>query len=56
MAIKPSRWQDGSGNRLVILELVDIKQAIKGRGWGGGRDVATLQYLEASPWTKTPPV
>lgn len=48
MAIKPSRWQDGCKNRLVILELVHIKQDKKGEI----KDVATFQHSEVSTYTK----
>lgn len=48
MAVKLSRWQDGCGNRLVILDLVHIKQSEEGKK----KNVATLQHSEGSLQTK----
>lgn len=47
MAIKPSRWQDGCEDRLMIPELVHIKQAEEEK-----KMIATFQHSEASPQTK----
>lgn len=52
MAIKPIRRQDGCKNRLVILELVHVKQDKKGEIKGA----ATFQHSEVSTYTKAPPV
>lgn len=49
MAVKLSRWQDGCGNRLVILDLVRIKQSEEGKK---KKNVATLQHSEGSLQTK----
>ena len=45
--VKLSRWQDGCGNRLVILDLVHIKQSEEGK-----KNAATLQHSEGSLQTK----